>query len=121
MARRVDQIEHIVLAVLGLIIKAHGVGLYGNAAFTLQIHGVENLVNHLAVGNRTTKLDQAISECGLAMINMGDDGEIADLRRFSGHLARCLALEGQEVKHCPPPQSGDERGQKLTSAQMCCR
>jgi hypothetical protein len=32
-------------------------------------------------------LDQPVGECGFAVVDMGDDGEIADLVRVCGHAA----------------------------------
>ena len=49
MARRVHQIEDIGLPILGLIIKAHGLGFDGNAAFFFNVHIVQNLLGHLAI------------------------------------------------------------------------
>ena len=51
MAGRVHQIEDIVLAVGGLVIQPHGLGLDGDAALALDIHGIEHLVLHLAAGD----------------------------------------------------------------------
>ena len=48
-AGRVDQVELIDLAVLGLVIQAHGVGFDGDAALALQVHGVEHLLHHFAL------------------------------------------------------------------------
>ncbi len=48
-AGRVDQVELVDLAVAGLVIQAHGVGLDGDAALALQIHGVEHLLHHFAL------------------------------------------------------------------------
>ena len=48
-AGRVDQIELIILPVLGAIVQAHGVGLDGDAALALQVHRVEHLRHHFAL------------------------------------------------------------------------
>ena len=79
MARRVHQVEDIILAVLGLVIQPHGLGLDGDAAFPLDIHRIENLVLHVARRDGTGELDQPVGQGGFAMVNMGDDGKIADL------------------------------------------
>ncbi len=42
------------------------------------IHGVENLHLHVAFGYGAGQLDQQVSEGGYPVIDMGDDGEIAD-------------------------------------------
>ncbi len=46
---RVDEIELVDLAVRRLVIQRHALGLDGDAALTLQIHGVEHLLRHLAL------------------------------------------------------------------------
>ena len=42
-AGSVDQIEHIVLTVLGLVVEPYGLGLDGDALFALDVHAVEVL------------------------------------------------------------------------------
>ena len=73
MPRSVDQIQHISFTILCNIVQANRLGLDRDAAFTFQLHLVEQLVFHLAGGNRTGNLDQAISQCRFAMINMGNN------------------------------------------------
>ena len=48
-AGRVDQVQLIHVAVAGRIIQAHGVRFDGDAALALQVHGVEDLLHHLAL------------------------------------------------------------------------
>jgi hypothetical protein len=48
MAGRVHQVQLIGLAVLGLVVEAHGLRLDGDAALLLDIHVVEHLLGHLA-------------------------------------------------------------------------
>ena len=78
MARRVHQVQDIGLAILCLIGQAYGLGLDGDAALFLDIHRVEHLLLHFAFGQAAAMLDQAISQRRLAMVDMGDDGKIAD-------------------------------------------
>ena len=78
-AGRVDQVELIGLAVLRLVHHAHGVGLDGDAALALQVHGVQHLRLHLARGERAGQLQQPVGERGLAVVDMRDDREIADV------------------------------------------
>ena len=86
MAGRVHQIEDIGLAILGRIFQPHGLRLDGDAALALDIHRIEDLLLHLPAGQRAGKLDQAIGQRRLAMIDMGDDREIADVvEGFGGH------------------------------------
>ena len=84
-ARRVHQVQLIGLAVLGLVIKAHGLRLDGDAALLLDVHVVEHLLGHFTLGKAAGVLDQTIRQRRLAVVDMGDDGEIADQRKV-GHV-----------------------------------
>ena len=52
MTGSVDQIEHIGLTILRLVVDAHGIGLDRDPALTLDIHGIEHLLFHVTVLNR---------------------------------------------------------------------
>ena len=79
MPRRIDEIELVGLAVLGLEIEGDALGLDRNPPLTLQIHGVQHLGLHLPVAQAATGLDKPIGKGRLAVIDMGDDGEVADV------------------------------------------
>ena len=57
---------------------ADGVGFDGDAAFALQVHGVEDLSLHLARGERSGKLEQAVRQRGFTVVDMRDDGKVAE-------------------------------------------
>ena len=87
-AGRVHQVQLVGQAVLGLVGKAHGLCLDGDAALFLQLHVVQHLLGHLAVGEAAASLDQPIRKRGLAVVDMGDDGEVAyQGERGVGHAA----------------------------------
>ena len=79
----VDQVEDVVLAVARLVIEPHGLRLDGDAALALDIHGIEHLLLHLARLEPAGELDQPVGQRGLAVVDMRDDGEIADI--FDGN------------------------------------
>ena len=89
-AGRVDQIEHIVLAVACPVIKANGLCLDGDAALALDVHGIEHLLLHFARFQPAGELNQPVGKRGLAVVDMRDDGEIADIldrdRRHGGEI-----------------------------------
>ena len=85
MARRVDEVQYIDLAVVGAVIQTHGARLDGDAALTLELHGVEDLVLHLALFNGVALLQQPVCQRGFAVVNVGDDRKIADMRKV-GHV-----------------------------------
>ena len=78
MAGRVDQVVLVLLAIVPAIGHARGGGLDGDSALALQIHGVEHLVFHGAHGDRARHLQEAIGERRLAMVDVGNDAEVAD-------------------------------------------
>ena len=74
---RVDQIEDVGLPVVGVIGEPDGVGLDRDPALALEIHRVEDLGFHLALLERAGHLEEAVRERGLAVVDVGDDGEVA--------------------------------------------
>ena len=72
-ARRIDQVELIRLAVVGVIGDANGVGLDRDAALALDIHGVEQLRLHVALVDGMGELEDAVTDRGLAMVDMRND------------------------------------------------
>ena len=67
------------LAVLRLVVEPDGVGLDGDAALALEVHGVEHLLHHFALRQRAGVLEQAVGQRRLAVVDMRDDREISDV------------------------------------------
>ncbi len=80
MAGRIDQVELIHLAVFGAIVQAHGVGLDGDAALALQVHRVQHLRHHFALGKGAGEFEQTIGERRLTVVDVRNDTEITDKR-----------------------------------------
>ena len=59
MARRVDQVQDIILPV-AVKVEAHGLRFDRDAALALNIHIVEHLLFHLTLRETACQLDQAI-------------------------------------------------------------
>ncbi len=78
-AGRVDQIEHVVLAVAGAVIQPHRLRLDGDAALALDVHRIEHLLDHLARLEPAGELNEPVGERRFAVVDMGDDREIADV------------------------------------------
>ncbi len=53
-------------------------GLDGDAALALEVHGVEDLRLHLARLQRAGDLEEAVCERRLAVVDVRDDREVAD-------------------------------------------
>ena len=78
-ARRVDQIEVVDLPVAGLVGQRRGLRLDGDAALALEIHRVEHLRFHFAVGQAAADLDDAVGERRLAVVDVRNDREVTNM------------------------------------------
>jgi hypothetical protein len=94
-ARRVHEVERIRLAVLGPVGEAHRLGLDGDAALALDVHGVEHLGAHLAGLQPAAELDQAVGEGRFAVVDVGDDGEVSDVCEVCHAGAGALKVRGR--------------------------
>jgi hypothetical protein len=59
------------------------VGLDCDPALAFEVHGVQDLGFHFTLGKATAHLDESIGQRRLAMVNVGDDGEIADMTQIT--------------------------------------
>ena len=85
MARGVDEVQGVDLAILGLVEQVHGPGLDGDAPLPLQVHVVQNLVFHLPLRHGVAQLQQPVRQRGFTVVDVGDDGKIANKGLFK-HL-----------------------------------
>lgn len=81
--RGIDEVQLIGDAILRLVIERDAMGLDGDAALTLQVHGIEDLGLHLARSQATAHLDETVSQRRLAVVNVGNDGKIADMTQVT--------------------------------------
>jgi hypothetical protein len=86
-----------------------------DAPLALELHRVEELLAHLAGIDRAGDLEDPVRECRLAMVDVGDDREVADPVEFHGRVLWMLpvglsALAGslQRLFH---RRRQDDRGQ----------
>jgi len=79
------------VAVARGVMEANAFGFDGDAAFALQVHGVEDLRMHLTLGERAGKLQQAVGQRGFAVVNVRNDAEIADVLGIHVSLCECAA------------------------------
>lgn len=82
-ARGVDEVEFVFPAVPGGVGQADGVALDGDAPLPFQVHGVQDLVAKLALLNHAGPLDETVRQGGLAVVDMGDDAEVAKVWHIS--------------------------------------
>jgi len=78
-ARRVDEVEVVDLPVLRLVLQCGRLGLDGYPTLFLDVHRVEHLGFHLAVGQAAAPLDQPVSQRRFAVIDVRNDREISDV------------------------------------------
>jgi len=82
-AGRIDEIQLVGLAIARSVIKRDAVGFDGDAALALEIHRIQHLGFHFTLGQTTTHLDKTVCQGRLAVIDMGDDGKIADMTQVT--------------------------------------
>ena len=75
-SRRVDQIEQVRKSVARPIMQGRGLSLDGDAPLPFQLHGIQHLLGHLAIGQPATTLDKAIRERRFSVIDVGDNRKI---------------------------------------------
>ena len=114
---RVDQVENVVLAVMGVVVQPHRLGLDGDAALALDIHGIEHLLaaRHLALREAAGDLDQPVRKGRLAMVDMGNDREVADVvDGYRGHGPH-VAMPGPRWK-----RQGEAAGKRIPATPPYC-
>ena len=79
MARRVYEVEQIILPIARFVVQANCVSFDGDAALALKIHGIEHLLTHFAFGESARRFKQSIGERALAVIYVRDDRKISYL------------------------------------------
>ena len=79
MARCIDQIEVINLAIACLVFQRSGLRLDGYPTLFLKLHRIEHLRTHLAILQAATALNDPVRERGLAVINVRNDRKISDV------------------------------------------
>ena len=75
----VDEVEGI-LDPSDLVAHVDRVGLDGDAAFAFQVHGVKDLLAHLAPAEGGGELQHPVGQGGFAVVDVGDDAEVAGAR-----------------------------------------
>ena len=102
MAGGINQIQFEDFAVLRLVFHRDWMRFDCDATLLFQIHGVEQLIFHLARRDRPRAMQQTVGKRRLPMIYMGDDAEIPDMRCI--HLSK--SREKRPVTSDEPSQVG---------------
>ena len=93
---RVDQVQ-----LVALPHHADGLRLDRDPALALEVHRVEQLLAHLAAGDGVGDLEDAVGERRLAVVDVRDDREVADLALVHGHVSVAAASGGAVEPHQP--------------------
>ena len=112
-ARGVDEVELVALAVRRAEVEAHGLRLDRDPLLAFELHLVEQLLAHLARGDRPRLLQHAVGERRLAVIDVGDDRKVADAPLIHGPIvpAGRAARSRPDATRGPPgpPRSAARR------------
>jgi hypothetical protein len=79
---RVDEVERVGLSVAGRVPERDGAGLDRDPALLLELHVVQHLLAHVPVGDGAAELQNPVGQGGLAMVDVGNDREVADELRI---------------------------------------
>ena len=79
MPGRIDKVELVLLAVFGLIVECHTLGLDRDASLTLNIHGIKHLSRHFALCQASTLLNESVCQSGFAVVNVGNNGKVSNV------------------------------------------
>ena len=75
----VDQVEDVALIIFRYVIHAYSVGFDRDPPLAFQVHVVEHLVHHLLPVNREGVFQKTVGEGGLAVVDVRNDAEVADV------------------------------------------
>ena len=100
-AGRVDQVEDV-----AGVFDADVLRLDGDAPLPLDVHRVEVLLAHEAGVDGTGDLEDAVRQRRLAVVDVADDGEVADALDRNGSTGCCGRRHGLSIVPAPPPVPG---------------
>ena len=94
----INEVQLIGLSVLGLVMEGDTLGLDGDAPFTLQVHGVQHLGLHFPIRKPTAVLDETIRQGRFSMVNVGNDGKIANVTQCGQSVVSWAGPKGPEFE-----------------------
>ena len=87
MAGGVDEVEDVGLSIFGGVVHAGRLEFDGDAPFPFQVHVVQELFFHFPLFYGSGVGQQAIGQGGFTVVDVGDDGEVADAGNgYVGHI-----------------------------------
>ena len=109
MAGRVDQVHLVDLPVLRGVLHPHGGRFDRDAALALQVHRIKHLLLHFAIADGAGNLQQPVGQRALAVVDVGNDGKITDMRlihRVSRQLEQEFVREERNREQPRPKYNG---------------
>ncbi len=82
----INEVELVGFAILRVVMQRYAVRFDGDAALTLQIHGIQDLGFHFTVRKTTANLDETVGQGGFTVVDVRDDGKIADMTQITHRL-----------------------------------
>ena len=82
MAGRIDEIQLIAFAVFGIVVERDALSLDGDSSFALDVEAIQDLFCHFPLGQPPADLNETVGQRGLAVIDVGDDGKIANMTKI---------------------------------------
>ena len=79
MSRSIYQVKYILFAVFCFVDDTDGLCFDCNATFSLQIHIIKYLCLHLTARQKAGHFNDAVCQCGFAMVNMCYNTKISDI------------------------------------------
>ena len=101
----VDEVEDVLPPVFVRVGDAHGLGLDGDAALALQVHLVQILIAGFAVADQARVFEDTIGQGGFAVVDVGDNAEIADVIQGSHSALRWWLSRSRAKPVCVPAGS----------------
>ena len=118
--RGVDKVENVLLTVISAVLHTHRTRLYGNAALTLNVHVVKQLVLHLAQLYRVGEFKYPVRKRGLAVVYMCNYAEITNLVLVHSNFPLKIIAYPPIIKQytTSPPQCQTKKAVRFRCAQL---
>ena len=72
--------------------------LDGNTALAFQLHRIQHLIGHFAITQTAAKLYKPVRQRGFAMIDVRDDGKIADILHRLRIIGRLVTETSKDME-----------------------
>ena len=107
----INEIQLVGLAITGRVVQRHALRLDGDATLTLQLHGIQHLFFELTLTEAATDLNKAVRQRGFTMIDVGDDGEVANILDVSHRACKqsVVAAPARGSGTVSSPEPGDTK------------